>query len=311
MISGRKQMGLILSLVWGLMATAHADAGWYEEAPMQGRQDRKNNTRQLPQSRGQQPDIRTFSEALGHSIGKEMRDQGIELNAQDVLVGLEAGLAGKPPPVYEADYEEMIGHFRDRGFQEKSKANLVLANAFLKSNSRNEGVRELIPGTLQYKILKPGKGAVVQENGSPQIYYTGQLIDGTVFGTTDKTKTPVVVSLPDMIRGFQLGVAGMLEGEKRRIYIHPDLAYGVSKEVRDPNSILFFDVEVVNAGQILPKQVQETAQQQPLKSPTPNPIVYADPVDDWDLALDEDQEDDEFSTQPFQLQSVNKKQDSQ
>lgn len=308
MIEIRNRIGMIFGLALGLISTCHADMGRYSEVPSpQSKQDR---TTSGPQSRTPPPDIHVLSQLFGHFIGKDMKDQGIELNVDDVIAGLEAGVQGKPPPVSEADYEEMIGHYRDRGFQEQSKANLVLANAFLKSNARNEGVRELVPGKLQYKVLKHGRGVIVQENGTPQIYYTGQFIDGTMFGGTEPGKGAVAVHLPDMIPGFQQGVTGMHEGEKRRLYVHPDLAYGVSKEVpKQPNAILFFDIEVVNAGSNPPKQIpQQTAQK--LKSPRPAPVVMHEEVDDWDLPLNtsyEEEEEEDFSTQPFQLQSVNPK----
>ena len=38
----------------------------------------------------------------------------------------------------------------------------------------------------------------------------------------------------------------MKEGEKRRIFVHPDLGYGTSGHLA-PNSLLIFDVEVVKA----------------------------------------------------------------
>ena len=115
----------------------------------------------------------------------------------------------------------------------------------------------------------------------------------------------MTIYLPDMIRGFQEGVAGMQEGEKRRLYIHPDLAYGVSNEV-PPNSILFFDVEVVNAGKRVPNQIKNTAQQEApqMQQANPKPLVLSDPVDEWDLPLDDNYEEDDFQTQPFQLKSV-------
>ncbi len=38
----------------------------------------------------------------------------------------------------------------------------------------------------------------------------------------------------------------MVQGEKRTLYIHPELAYGVSGHL-PPNSLLIFEVEIVEA----------------------------------------------------------------
>ena len=42
----------------------------------------------------------------------------------------------------------------------------------------------------------------------------------------------------------------MKEGEKRRLFLHPDLGYGTTGHL-PPNSLLIFDVEVVKANQEL------------------------------------------------------------
>jgi peptidylprolyl isomerase len=38
----------------------------------------------------------------------------------------------------------------------------------------------------------------------------------------------------------------MKEGEKRRLYVHPDLGYGTTGQL-PPNELLIFDIEVVKA----------------------------------------------------------------
>jgi len=45
-----------------------------------------------------------------------------------------------------------------------------------------------------------------------------------------------------VIRGWTEGVQMMVEGEKRRFWIPPDLAYGDSGEVR---GLLCFDIELL------------------------------------------------------------------
>ena len=55
-----------------------------------------------------------------------------------------------------------------------------------------------------------------------------------------------MVSLDETIPGFSKGIIGMKEGEKRTLYIHPDLAYGVNGNL-PPNSLLTFEIEIVKA----------------------------------------------------------------
>lgn len=49
--------------------------------------------------------------------------------------------------------------------------------------------------------------------------------------------------LSETILGFAKGVEGMREGERRKLYIHPELGYALFGHVA-PNSLLIVDVEV-------------------------------------------------------------------
>ena len=55
---------------------------------------------------------------------------------------------------------------------------------------------------------------------------------------------PIEISIPDTIPGFATGVVGMLEGEERTIYIHPELAYGVSGIKLKPNKLVVIEVNL-------------------------------------------------------------------
>ncbi len=56
----------------------------------------------------------------------------------------------------------------------------------------------------------------------------------------------MTIPLDQTIQGFNLGIAGMKEGEKRRLFVHPELGYGTTGHL-PPNSLLIFDIEVVKA----------------------------------------------------------------
>ena len=61
---------------------------------------------------------------------------------------------------------------------------------------------------------------------------------------------PIKQSIP----GFAKGMLGMKEGEKRVLYIHPELAYGLTGQL-PPNSLLIFEVEIVKANSSLSEVV--------------------------------------------------------
>ena len=63
------------------------------------------------------------------------------------------------------------------------------------------------------------------------IHYTGTLADGTVFDSS-KDREPLEASLGDnmLISGFENAVIGMKPGEKKKITIQPNDAYGERME---------------------------------------------------------------------------------
>ena len=68
------------------------------------------------------------------------------------------------------------------------------------------------------------------ENGkSVTVHYTGRFEDGTVFDTSlTEGREPIrtVLGQGSLIKGFELGLIGMEEGEKKTIEILPEDGYG-------------------------------------------------------------------------------------
>ena len=81
------------------------------------------------------------------------------------------------------------------------------------------------------------------------VHYEGKLQDGTIFDSSYKRGTPFQFQLGvgDVIAGWDQGVAGMREGEKKELVIPPELAYGEQgvPGVIPPNATLIFQVELL------------------------------------------------------------------
>jgi peptidylprolyl isomerase len=186
-------------------------------------------------------DIAKLSEAFGHLIGKNITSMGLQFDMLYVIKGLEGAAVGKTSPMTEAECIQALTAAQESSFKEQSTTNLTLAEEFLKKNTETEGIVSLEEGKIQYKIEKQGLGDKLQENSSPLIRYVGKFLDGSVFGSSAEDEP---ISLEEMISGLKNGIIGMQEGEKRTIYIHPDLAYGTTGSL-PPNSLLTFEIEVV------------------------------------------------------------------
>lgn len=193
-----------------------------------------------------QVDMKKLSEAFGHFIGRNLNSPGLKFDLEGIIKGMRDGAAGTPAPLSDKEYEEMMATVQERAFKEMSATNLKSADDFMAKNAKETGIVEIVPGKLQYLIIKEGTGTAVEPHASPKIHYTGKYQDGTVFGTSEEMEGPITIPLDQTLPGFSKGMVGMKEGEKRRLFVHPDLGYGTSGQL-PPNELLIFDIEAVQA----------------------------------------------------------------
>ncbi|MBA2368682.1 MAG: FKBP-type peptidyl-prolyl cis-trans isomerase [Candidatus Protochlamydia sp.] len=227
-----------------------------------------------------QIDMNKLSEAFGHFIGRNLQSPGLKFDLEGIIKGIREGAAGKPAPLTEKEYEEMMSAVQERAFKEMSSTNLKAANDFMVKNKTAEGITEVVPDKLQYVILKEGTGPVVESHSAPKIHYTGKYQDGTVFGTSEEMGGPITIPLDQTIPGFSKGILGMKEGEKRRLFVHPDLGYGTTGQL-PPNELLIFDIDLVKAN-------SEDVKNKGAKS-------ESDDEDEDDIYIDEEDLDEEHS----------------
>jgi peptidylprolyl isomerase len=191
-------------------------------------------------------DINKLSEALGNFIGRNLENPGMKFDIESVIKGIREGAAGRPSPMSEEEYEKALTSVQETAFLELSDRNLKAATEFLKENAKKPNIIQLDPEKLQYEVVIAGSGPAVTPTDRPLINYVGKFLDGTVFGNSQDAGGPIAISLEQTIPGFSKLLVGMKEGEKRKLYIHPDLGYGTTGQL-PPNSLLIFDVEVVKA----------------------------------------------------------------
>ncbi len=188
-------------------------------------------------------DLQKISQAFGHLIGKNLDSLGFEFDMAEVIKGMEDSVAGKESPMNETECVQAISLVQEEAFQKLADKNLNEANIFMAENVKNEGIVVLEKDKLQYRVEKKGEGMVVEDHFSPMIRYSGKFLDGKVFGASQEDE---LISLDETIPGFAKGIVGMKEGERRTIFIHPELGYG-SNGYLPPNTLLVFDIEVVKA----------------------------------------------------------------
>jgi hypothetical protein len=102
---------------------------------------------------------------------------------------------------------------------------------------------------LKIDVLKEGTGDGAQNGQMIAVHSTGMLTDGKEFDSSIPRGEPLTLTLGagQVIPGWDLGLLGMKMGEKRRLTIAPELAYGKDgfPGVIPPNATLIFEVELV------------------------------------------------------------------
>lgn len=133
----------------------------------------------------------------------------------------------------------------------KKNKQLAIENAsagtsFLTENAKDPDVSTTESG-LQYKVLQQGTGDVhPSASDNVKVHYHGTLIDGRVFDSSVDRGEPISFGLNQVIKGWTEGVQLMVVGEKRRLFIPSELAYGQSGTgIITPGSTLIFDVELL------------------------------------------------------------------
>jgi peptidylprolyl isomerase len=203
-------------------------------------------------------DYSRLSATLGHLIVRQLNQAGFAFDLDQVIQGIRDEREGKPSPMSEEEYEQVICTLQEQHFLQTAEKNLSQADTFLKENALKEGIQS-VDQKLQFSVAREGAGESIGPESTPLIHYTGKLIDGTIFATSETLGEPVALPIKQSIPGFAKGLVGMKEGEKRVLYIHPELAYGLSGQL-PPNSLLIFEVEVVKANAL---NTQEIAQTEP------------------------------------------------
>lgn len=106
---------------------------------------------------------------------------------------------------------------------------------------------------LRYIVLHSGDGAQAEQGKVVSVHYTGWLTDGSKFDSSLDRNQPIrfPLGIGHVIPGWDEAVGMMRVGDKWRIILPPEIAYGAQGRppVIPPSSTLIFDVELVGVEQ--------------------------------------------------------------
>jgi len=191
--------------------------------------------------------------SLGYQIGGDFKRQGVELNADAVVKGIEDALSGAQPQMTQPKMNQALIELKrkieadqqakKRAMGAESEAIRQAGIAFLKENKTKQGVKTTDSG-LQYRVIMEGTGKSPGPQDIVKVHYRGMTVDGREFDSSYSRGKPAEFNVSGVIKGWTEGLQLMKEGGKYELYIPMELGYGK----RGPLAFqaLIFEVELIS-----------------------------------------------------------------
>lgn len=158
----------------------------------------------------------------------------VNFEVEDFIQGYREAHEGKVPPISMEEFYDYITKAEKLNFERISSANLQEAEDILSQLK----VPPIVKDKLFVEVLETGEGTKILQDGMGRFKMKANFLNVEPFyeGVSEQ-------KLFSAIEGFSLGVEGMKEGEKRRLFIHPDLGYGIQR-CNHPNKLLIVEVQL-------------------------------------------------------------------
>jgi FKBP-type peptidyl-prolyl cis-trans isomerase FklB len=209
----------------------------------------------------------SLSYAIGINIGGNFKHQDLDnINTALVKKGMDDALKNRKTAIDSQKMAEVLQSY-SAAYRQKQQAEAqqkvagvkAKNQAFLDANGKRAGVITL-PDGLEYEILRKSDSSKISPTVEDTVVanYAGTLIDGTEFDNSYKRGEPLTIPVGGVIKGWTEILQLMHVGDKYKVYIPSDLAYGdrgAGGQIPG-GSALIFEMELLS---IKPATVKPTA----------------------------------------------------
>ncbi|MDX1369833.1 FKBP-type peptidyl-prolyl cis-trans isomerase [Pseudomonas sp.] len=190
------------------------------------------------------------SYGIGLNMGKSLAQEGMDdLDSKAVAQGIEDAIGKKEQRLKDDELVEAFAFLQKRAEERMaamSEESVKAGKKFLEENGKREGVVTTESG-LQYEVLKKAEGDQPKATDVVSVHYEGKLTDGSVFDSSIERGSPIELPVSGVIPGWVEGLQLMHVGEKYKLYIPSELAYGEQSPTPaiPANSVLVFELELL------------------------------------------------------------------
>ena len=195
----------------------------------------------------------SFSYALGMNIAGNLKQQNItNVNSVAMTKAMNDVFNKKNIELNEQQANAVIQTKLQGNQAQKCESEKAIGKSFLEKNKKREGVIVLADG-LQYEVVKKGdaNSKIPKLQDTVVAHYAGTLIDGKSFDNSYERGQPLTIPVSGVIRGWTEILQIMHIGDKFKVYIPSDLAYGDRGAGADipGGATLIFEMELLEIKQ--------------------------------------------------------------
>ncbi len=193
------------------------------------------------------------SYAYGSGVASNFVLQKIEINPSVFLNAFESATNEDTLVLTKSDIQAIISKYDQQLRDEASKRrqaqadkNVSSGQSFIKEYKEKYDDAIETESGLIYRVIQEGFGDIPKLEDRVIVEYTGRLIDGSVFDSSDKNAEPSVFRISGLIVGWQEALTMMPVGSKWELVVPSILGYGERSTGNIPGmSTLIFEIELL------------------------------------------------------------------
>jgi FKBP-type peptidyl-prolyl cis-trans isomerase len=199
--------------------------------------------------------------SVGLAVAKSLEVFALSpAEADRVIAGIRDGLAGKPKFQLDEKSQTAVQELARTRLAAAAEKQQSQGTTYLDRMSKEKGATKTESGAIVIP-LKAGAGATPAATDTVKVHYTGTLVDGKEFDSSEKRGEPAEFPLNGVIKCWTEALQKMKVGGEAKVVCPSAIAYG--EQGRPPvipgNAVLTFNVKLLD----IVKQPQQPQQQPP------------------------------------------------